>query len=211
MNRSLVECFVDVLVATEDLRTEDTAKSFDVAAHVRSLSGKLDRASRCALAQGHGTDAVDLARFAVCAWADEVLLDLARHRGPLTRSHGLLQRRYYDTADAGLLFFQYMEQHAPGNEQVLEVFRLCLALGFRGARERGASTVIRDVTPYLPPAGPWRRASGAMLRYRYHSVVMRLLLSLLQVSLLLYCGWALLDGTLAARVAALAGNGPGSG
>jgi type VI secretion system protein ImpK len=73
----------------------------------------------------------DLAQFAVFAWIDEMLLDSpwqAKNRWQGEQ----LQRLYYQTVDAGELFFDKLNALEPGQMEVREVYYLCLALGFSG-------------------------------------------------------------------------------
>ncbi len=73
----------------------------------------------------------DLSRFAVFAWIDEAILssnwpEKSKWQGEQ------LQRTYYQTTDGGELFFDKLNQLGPQQEQVREVFYLCLTLGFTG-------------------------------------------------------------------------------
>jgi type VI secretion system protein ImpK len=76
-------------------------------------------------------DDYDLARFAVCAWVDEAILtsgwkDKDRWKGEQ------LQRIYYKTADAGIEFYERLNNIGLYQRDVREVYYLCLALGFMG-------------------------------------------------------------------------------
>ena len=50
----------------------------------------------------------------------------------VTGSGEQLQRLYYQTVDAGELFFDKLNALEPGQTEVREVYYLCLALGFSG-------------------------------------------------------------------------------
>ena len=76
-------------------------------------------------------DEFDLARFAVVAWVDETILGSDwQHKAVWQRES--LQRRYYQTADAGELFFERLNMIGPHQRDVREVYYLCLAMGFKG-------------------------------------------------------------------------------
>ncbi len=76
-------------------------------------------------------DDYDQARFAVCAWIDEVLLNSAwPHKEVWIRQQ--LQRIYYNTTDAGEIFFDRLNSLGPHQLEVREIYYLCLALGFTG-------------------------------------------------------------------------------
>lgn len=73
----------------------------------------------------------DLARFAVCAWVDEAMLNSAWKEKGRWQSEQL-QRLYYQTADAGELFFDRLNSLGLHQRDVREVYYLCLAMGFIG-------------------------------------------------------------------------------
>jgi type VI secretion system protein ImpK len=76
-------------------------------------------------------DDYDQARFAVCAWIDEALLNSDwPHKDIWVRQQ--LQRIYYNTTDAGEIFFDRLSGLGPHQLEVREVYYLCLALGFSG-------------------------------------------------------------------------------
>ena len=71
------------------------------------------------------------ARFAVFAWVDETFM-VSQWEGRGQWQHEQLQRQYYQTADAGELFFERLNNLGPHQRDVREVYYLCLALGFTG-------------------------------------------------------------------------------
>lgn len=77
------------------------------------------------------SDDYDLARFAICAWIDEAVMNstwserLAWTREPL-------QLKFYQTTNAGELFFDRLNNLGPHQNDVREVYYLCLAMGFMG-------------------------------------------------------------------------------
>jgi type VI secretion system protein ImpK len=73
----------------------------------------------------------DLARFAVCAWVDEAILNSPwSQKGHWQREQ--LQRLYYHTTDAGEEFFERLNALGFQQREIREVYYLCLALGFMG-------------------------------------------------------------------------------
>lgn len=73
----------------------------------------------------------DLARFAICAWVDESILNCPwNDRGRWQAEQ--LQRLYYKTTDAGEIFFERLNNLGPHQRDVREVYYLCLAMGFIG-------------------------------------------------------------------------------
>ncbi|WP_432738114.1 DotU family type IV/VI secretion system protein [Maridesulfovibrio sp. FT414] len=156
----LADCFIELFAyirlltgSPEMSGAEYDAVRTDVTAIIKRLDDKVDRLDV-------SDELFDDARFAVFAWADEAVLcsgwtgvrDWLRHP---------LQREYYGTANGGEEFFERLEkllsgQGGPvdssifadfgkegdpeaegvalqnGASEVLEVFALCLSLGFTG-------------------------------------------------------------------------------
>ena len=73
----------------------------------------------------------DLARFMICAWVDEAMLNSEwNQKGQWQREQ--LQRLYYHTLDAGEEAFGRLNALGLHQREVREVYYLCLALGFKG-------------------------------------------------------------------------------
>lgn len=71
------------------------------------------------------------ARFAVCAWVDEQVLTSKwpeRERW----EHNQLQRRFYNTTNAGEEFYERLAGFGDEDRPVLEVYSACLVMGFTG-------------------------------------------------------------------------------
>lgn len=73
----------------------------------------------------------DQARFIVCAWVDEMILGSKWSEKPLWQREPL-QRLFYHTTDAGVEVFERLNQVELHQNEVREVYYLCLSLGFRG-------------------------------------------------------------------------------
>jgi len=73
----------------------------------------------------------DLARFMICAWVDEAILNSSwNQKGQWQKEQ--LQRLYYHTLDAGEESFERLNALGLHQREVREVYYLCLALGFKG-------------------------------------------------------------------------------
>lgn len=73
----------------------------------------------------------DDARFAVCAWLDEMLMNLPwTHRNEWQRS--LLQTELYATTNAGEEFFERLNRLGKNQNHIREIYFMCLCLGFMG-------------------------------------------------------------------------------
>lgn len=83
--------------------------------------------------KGMGANSDDYinARFAVFAWIDEMVMN-SNWQEKNAWLKETLQRKYYQTSDAGELFFDRLNQIGIHQNQVREVYLVCLALGFGG-------------------------------------------------------------------------------
>jgi type VI secretion system protein ImpK len=73
----------------------------------------------------------DLARFAIVAWIDEIILNCAWNEKEKWQKEQL-QRVFFQTADAGEIFFERLNAIGPHQNDVREIYYLCLAMGFKG-------------------------------------------------------------------------------
>ncbi|MCB2181955.1 MAG: DotU family type IV/VI secretion system protein [Desulfobulbaceae bacterium] len=71
------------------------------------------------------------ARFAVCAWVDEALLS-SNWSGKNQWQKDSLQRKYFQTSDAGEEFFDRLNRLGQQQRDAREIYYLCLAMGFKG-------------------------------------------------------------------------------
>jgi type VI secretion system protein ImpK len=69
------------------------------------------------------------ARFAVLSWVDEMILN---SKWPHRTRWQHLMLAYFGTLNAGEQFFQHLEQLPPQSNNLLEIYYLCLSLGFEG-------------------------------------------------------------------------------
>ena len=127
----LSDCFMEMIAyITYVTRSAETAHvPYE---QVRSNMQRLIAKSEAYLESGQFTqEDFNLARFAVFAWVDETILS-SSWEGRLQWQREQLQRQYYQTADAGELFFDRLNAIGPHQRDVREVYFLCLALGFSG-------------------------------------------------------------------------------
>ena len=126
----LADCFTDLIAYTAlVVRPTGGGQTFDqVDANIRRLLA--DSEALCNKGGFEPTD-YDLGRFAVFAWIDEAIL-FSNWEGKTRWMGEQLQRRYYQTSDAGKLFFERLNTIGPHQIDVREVYYLCLAMGFAG-------------------------------------------------------------------------------
>ncbi|MFP7754269.1 DotU family type IV/VI secretion system protein [Thermodesulfobacteriota bacterium B35] len=127
----MVDCFIE-LIAYVTLFLETAAQQQPDFERVSAdLSGLVAAAETCRQEARLPAEDFDLARFAVFAWIDEAILGSAWQEKNRWQGEQL-QRRYYQTAEAGEEFFEKLNSLGPHQQQVREVYYLCLALGFTG-------------------------------------------------------------------------------
>lgn len=137
-----------------------------------SLTAQLDSGIAAARLRAHDAGFaqadIDEALFAFNAWADELLLTTQWEGAPQWQRH-LLQRRYSNVSNAGVVFYERLAQLTPSQLAVREVFFLCLALGFGGryAYDRNQKTLtdIRrtNLAMLLPDADQLGASARAFL------------------------------------------------
>jgi len=128
----LSDYFIDVVAyVTYFLRSPEIQHSSSCES-VRADIQRLLSASEEGVKRGFVShDDYDQARFAVCAWVDEALLNSSWADKSAWMSRQL-QQTYYNTTDAGEKFFERLQTLGPHQLEVREVYYLCLALGFTG-------------------------------------------------------------------------------
>lgn len=136
----LAEAFAPTLALLLKLRS---ARTFGDPGPLRDrIYGLLGEAQLAARENGTSPSDFDCARFAVVAFVDEMVLtsDWSQKEAWMARS---LQFEMYERYDAGEEFFNRLEQlraNPSDNIAVLEVYYLCIVLGFQGRYQLENST-----------------------------------------------------------------------
>jgi type IV/VI secretion system ImpK/VasF family protein len=206
---SLLRAAGDLVTLIELISNAPDASLGQPGALRNQLKSQLERFTRAAASATPPPDGAEIeeARFALIAWADEVILR-SRWSGRHDWEKQTLQMELLRTANAGKEFFQHLER-LPRQSRARELFFVALALGFEGQfigneaeraqliqreydtlRAIGATVELgreRDLTPAaykVEVDRGGRRRSGVWLY----------VLTLLAVALLGYgAGWALLQ------------------
>lgn len=150
------------------VRAFTRAPSGDAASLTAQLDGAIAAARLRAHDAGFSQADIDEALFAFSAWADELLLTTQWEGAGQWQRH-LLQRRYSNLSNAGVVFYDRLAQLTPSQLAVREVFYLCLALGFGGryAYDRNQKTLtdIRrtNLAMLLPGADQFGASARAFL------------------------------------------------
>lgn len=173
---NLALIFQEILTATVRLRASRQEVS-DPIAFRHHMREALRTAAGQALAAGYPSGDVKLATFATVAFLDESVLN---SQNPIFADwlSKPLQEELFGTHVAGELFFQNLQQILSGSDSadqadLLEVYYLCLLLGFGGrysAGSRGDLTRMMDRTaekirrvrgPFSGLSPAWARPDGA--------------------------------------------------
>jgi type VI secretion system protein ImpK len=127
----LTDCFIE-LVAYAAYFLKTVAKKQPPFDQVKADIQRLISKSQESLNKGaFSQEDYDLARFAIFAWIDEAILNSSWKEKHMWQGEQL-QRFYYQTADAGEIFFERLNILGPHQRDVREVYYLCLAIGFMG-------------------------------------------------------------------------------
>jgi type VI secretion system protein ImpK len=127
----LIDCFIKPLAYTAHMvgTRSDTFVALPQATKI--IHRLLDESGTMADHAGFAPQEYNEARFAVCAWIDEAILNSNQPECDLWLGE-LLQRVFYSTNRAGEEFYTRMDALSEDDHQVREVFHHCLALGFKG-------------------------------------------------------------------------------
>lgn len=106
----------------------------------------LDEIGRAASQRGYTADNVKEANFAIIAFLDEAVLN-SNDGGRTQWARKTMQEEMFNQRSAGELFFQHLDQlraHRDSTQlaQVLEVYYLCLLLGYEGKYAVGSKAEL---------------------------------------------------------------------
>ncbi len=139
----LSDCFTDIITYTILLQKNNGLKqiSFDQAS---SDMDRLNRDSEFLFEKsGVARQDFDLARFAVFAWVDETIMG-GSWEGKNQWQGEQLQLKYFQTSDAGELFFRKLNTIGSHQNHVREIYYICLALGFTGQYCNQGDDILLD-------------------------------------------------------------------
>ncbi len=128
----VIDCFLEIFAYVSylvDGRDSTGAPSFELVQ--QDLGQLMQGADETSAAAKLAPEDFQSAKFAVCAWVDEVILT-STWAGRNAWLREPLQRRYFETANAGEEFLARLQQMGPDKKEVREVYLMCLALGFTG-------------------------------------------------------------------------------
>ena len=131
MKLTSVDCVTDLFAYTyhlvDQLHDKDLAYA-DVAANYTQL---VKKARNAAQSNEISRKKFDTVLFAVFAWIDETILATGWSQKSEWINNSL-QKRYFNTTNAGAEFFATLEKLTSDEKDILEVYDYCLASGFKG-------------------------------------------------------------------------------
>lgn len=127
----LCNCFMDLIAYGIYFRTEKALSNPSVKEIQSTILQLIRQSEKCREEEDISLADYDDARFAVIAWLDETMMKSA-WTGKNEWKTTLLQRKYYNTFTAGEQFFEKLEKLEPDQNEVREVYHLCLMAGFSG-------------------------------------------------------------------------------
>jgi type VI secretion system protein ImpK len=127
----LIDCFLKPLAYAVHIVGAGSEASVAMPQAIKIIRRLLDESKKIADHEGFALQEYNEARFAVCAWIDEAILNSTLPDCDMWLGE-LLQRVFYSTNRAGEEFYTRMDNLGETDYQVREVFHHCLALGFKG-------------------------------------------------------------------------------
>jgi type VI secretion system protein ImpK len=138
-------------LASESLILILQLRATDDYGNAESLKNRIiemfDRFEHNARNTGIDNEKVRLAKFALIAFLDETIISSSWNQKDSWLTEPL-QLKIFDTFNAGEEFFNYLSelrQRSSSNKDLLEIFYLCLALGFKGKYQLQSPENLRRV------------------------------------------------------------------
>ncbi|WP_321493581.1 DotU family type IV/VI secretion system protein [uncultured Desulfobacter sp.] len=132
MKPSCVDCVTELMAYTYHLADQLQVETVDYEQVLTGYQQLIERARTKAKAAGISKSLFDQALFPVFAWIDETLLATGwNQKNEWIRNS--LQKKYFNTTNAGTEFFERIEKITESEKDLLEVYDYCLASGFKGS------------------------------------------------------------------------------
>ena len=127
----LIDCYTELMVYVSRVAGPDITGERTLESVVETVDLLLKRSREKAREAGFEETLWLEGFFPVCAWVDETILCSAWEGGKGWGGHQL-QRKYFNTNNAGEEFFKKMEESGNMPHEVKEIYDCCLSLGFIG-------------------------------------------------------------------------------
>lgn len=154
--------FLHVLSTMEQVAAHQRVEPRQVLAEVQA---KL-RSAEERLAQAGTRESWELARYAVCAWIDDVMIN-ANWDGGGWWENQKLEFQYFKSNEAGTGFFQRAKQAEQLIQRdAIEVYYIAVILGFRGLYALPESKFLAQQFGLPNTIEDWTRNTAGLLRFR---------------------------------------------
>ncbi|MCG8345062.1 MAG: DotU family type IV/VI secretion system protein [Chlorobiales bacterium] len=127
----LIDCYTELMVYVSRITRPDITDERTLESVVETVDLLINRSREKAREAGFEDVLWLEGFFPVCAWVDETILCSAWEGGKGWGGHQL-QRKYFNTNNAGEEFFKKMEEPGAMPREVREIYDCCLSLGFMG-------------------------------------------------------------------------------
>ncbi len=127
----LVNCFIELIAYVIYFRSENCENDFSFDAFRNTCLKLIDQSEQRAEEVSCSAEEYDNARFAVFVWIDETIMK-SSWQGQGQWKKNLLQRQFYKTSGGGVEFYQRLADIEPEQNELREVYYICLVSGFSG-------------------------------------------------------------------------------
>lgn len=118
------------------------------------------------LQHGENREVWQLARYALCAWIDDLMINTSWEGQRWWENH-TLEFQFFNTKDAGTQFFQKSKQAQQLlRRDAIEVFYIAVVLGFRGLYALPDSAFVAQQYDLPPTIEEWARRTAGLLQTR---------------------------------------------
>ena len=125
----LSDCFIPLLAYVRALEQSPSGSAEEVFQHLNVF---IQAAEKNALTAGYSVKQFHAGLFPIAAWADERISRLHHWENKFVWHHHLLQRHHFKTIIAGVEFFQRLDKLDKQEQDVREIYLLCLCMGYLG-------------------------------------------------------------------------------
>ncbi len=154
--------FLYVISTMEQVAAHQRVEPRQLQAEVQAkLRGAEER-----LSQGATRESWELARYALCAWIDDVMINANWDGGGWWENHKL-EFQYFKSNEAGTGFFQRAKQAEQLIQRdAIEVYYVAVILGFRGLFALPESKFLAQQFGLPNTIEDWTRNTAGLLRFR---------------------------------------------
>ena len=148
-NKTLTDLSSECIILILQLRA--TTDYGDPIALKNRISEMLERFEREARFSGIDNEKINLSKFALVSFLDETIISSSWNQKDSWLSEPL-QLKFFNSFNAGEEFFDHLNklrQRSSSNKDVLEIFFLCLTLGFRGKYQLQSPENLRRIIDEL--------------------------------------------------------------